>query len=211
MRILELSFALALILGCNSGKPATEQPSSPSPAQARAGAPVAPALVTRPAADAPAGGTTGCLEDRGGCRAGFAAVPRCPPGTAALALGDLLKDRKRWKGKKVAVRGPLDHSAGGCTEMGCVNTQCCNSCTGAVTLGSWDPQYKASLLLRSGSGDSEAGDAVYDCEGDESLVCCKYEAKGEEVVATGTLTNLNGGSPPDPRLYVLAGATICRP
>lgn len=103
---------------------------------------------------------------------------------------------------RVAVRGPLNRGDGYCTLLGC-GDRCCNDCAGSLALGTEaalrDKDYARTRRTTLRLSGPELG-----CAGDESLVCCKRDVRGQDVVAEGTL-RLHGST------YILEDATVCDP
>ena len=117
-------------------------------------------------------------------------------------------------GQSVRLRGPLRTFEGVCTAAACRRQgDCCNDCVGWLVVG--DPASKTtSVMLRH-----------HGCYGDESGICCRTEAVGQDVVVTGKLVRLTGGGSggdiagePEEIDFPYAvegasaeGAVICRP
>lgn len=112
----------------------------------------------------------------------------------ATSLNELMAAPRRHADRAIALRGPLVKSGAGCTEVECEQT-CCNTCTSIITVG--DPAAGASVRLESTSMPGQ-----YLCRGDESLVCCAVEARGQDVLAQGTFQIAAGEDAPIYQLWV---------
>ncbi len=147
-------------------------------------------------------GRVGCMAWRGGCLDKPQALPRCDSSLKPAPMQEILDNRDTLVGKPVAVVGPLNSGAG-CTEMGCSDDNpCCNRCTGTAFLGQAGERGYTSLQLHDA-----AGEPLIECKGDESLLCCEVEAKGQEVVVQGTLVHTKSY----PSGYALQDAVLCAP
>lgn len=135
-----------------------------------------------------------------------APIAACPADVVPMALDELLA-RRELVGATVAVRGPLGRGNGICTLLACYGPDprgaCCNKCGEALMLGTEaalrDGDYarrRASTLMLSGEH--------LGCGGDESLICCPVDVRGQEVVARGLL-RLSGET------LLLEGAMLCTP
>ena len=145
-----------------------------------------------------------CLVSKG-CPPAAPIAP-CAADLAPLPLDDALA-RRELVGATVAVRGPLGRGDGTCTLLGCYSRDprgaCCNRCGEALLLGSdaalrdrdYDRRRRSTLML---SGARVA------CGGDESLICCPVEVRGQEVVARGVLRRSG-------ETTILEGASLCTP
>lgn len=199
----------ALVIGCSGDRgagaqagPAGARPAAASsPAAAGAGDSPGASADPEPAASASAQGT--CQKDRG-CAAN-GALPACPAGVQVRALADVLAAGNRLLGKKVAVRGPLRHTAVACASGDCKGP-CCHTCGAHLVLATrggvpWPAGARDALML-----DDATASLI--CTGDDSAVCCApSRAAGEEVVAIGTLRQ--GGLAMSSPTRSLAGATLC--
>lgn len=171
--------------------------------------PLPPAPASAPAVDHKAGGDPApqekqarqCQKDKGCAPA--QALPACAPGLTITPLAQALENRNPIKsGTVISVQGPLT-SAVGCTEMGCpADFPCCNRCNGDLRLG---PEPGAPRVgYTSLALVDEKDPARFRCEGDDTLSCCPFEAKGQAVVATGEFGSFNGD-------FGLKNVTLCAP
>ncbi|HEY3354581.1 MAG TPA: hypothetical protein VGQ83_15120 [Polyangia bacterium] len=142
-----------------------------------------------------------CLKDRG-CPDQPRALAKCPADLKPLPLRDALDQRDRLVGRKVAVRGPLTSSSA-CTEMACGSNACCNHCQGELVLGRPGAAGYTYLLLRHAT-DADR----YRCRGDDSLVCCQLDARGQDVIARGTFARDRSSTANRP---LLLDAELCVP
>jgi hypothetical protein len=200
-RLVSLASLLLALTSCTATEPdrvAVAPTPAPPPLVVR------DAAVTAPPADA----ATGCLRDEGGCKQPPSPIAACAAGTNAITVAQLVKDRARYQGKQVTVRGPLNRTGFMCTELGCPGRECCNTCIGQLVLGPPDPNLKTAFLLRGGTGSLGDRDPL-DCLGDESMVCCPYATNDQDVIVTATLT-APVSSPREPA-YLLVNATLCAP
>jgi len=181
-----------------------DRPPPPSPPADRTTAPAADRTAGPIATATPA---SGCLGDQGGCRIKPASIEPCPddesdvnPGNRLLTLDQVLASPQDYAGKVIALHGSLMKSGAGCTEMACEQT-CCNRCTAIVTIG--DPQTGRYVRL-----ESRSDPGLYRCVGDESLVCCQADARGQDVVVRGTFQVAAGMTP---AIYQLWATELCVP
>lgn len=114
--------------------------------------------------------------------------------------GDLVKSPAKYADTPITVRGPLLRSGAECTEVECELT-CCNTCTSIITIG--DAGSGQYVRLESASSPG-----LYVCRGDESMVCCQVEARGQEVLVQGTFQAAPNTSPPVYQLWV---TELCAP
>ena len=105
-----------------------------------------------------------------------------------------------YAGKVIALRGSLIKRGAECTEGECERT-CCNTCTSVVTIGDADSGHYVRLVSAETPG-------LYLCRGDESLLCCQFQADGRQVVAQGALQVTTGVTPTVHQLFV---TELCRP
>lgn len=133
-------------------------------------------------------------------------IAACPADIAPMALDALLAHRELVCAI-VAVRGPLGRGNGTCTLLGCYSSDprgaCCNRCGEALMLGTDAALRDRDYARRRASTLMLSGEHV-NCGGDESLICCPVDVRGQEVVARGLL-RLSGET------LVLEGATLCTP
>jgi hypothetical protein len=145
------------------------------------------------------GKASGCLVDQGGCRPPPTAVPPCSLDADALRartvpLRAVLDNPRAHADKTIAIEGPLIKNGAGCTEKACELT-CCNTCTSLITIGDIGADEYVRLETATTPG-------LYLCRGDESIVCCQIEARGQTVIAQGTFQIAPGAAPPVYQLWV---------
>lgn len=146
--------------------------------------------------------SSGCLGDEGGCRAKVLDFLPCEGDVASarVTLDTLFADPAAHVGKQLALIGPLVKRGAECTEGACERT-CCNTCTSVVTIGDADSGRYVHLVSAETPG-------LYLCRGDESLLCCQFEADGRQVVAQGAFEMTRGVTPPVYQLFV---TELCAP
>ncbi|MEO1268160.1 MAG: hypothetical protein AAFX99_08680 [Myxococcota bacterium] len=140
-----------------------------------------------------------CMKDKG-CPPSKT-IPKCADSIKPRPLKEALDNRNPLIGQTASIVGPLKSSAS-CTERGCpADAPCCNRCSGGISLG---PEG-----MGGGSGYTHLtlvdtkNPKGFSCNGDETLVCCTYEAKGQTVVATGKIGTKDGNfSMEDPTLCI---------
>lgn len=191
-------------------RPRVTAPARPTPAPTPAPAPAptpAPAVDTRPRDPRlvvqRSAGTweRACVATRG-CTAPVA-IPRCPQPAPNVRLAapqtfaQVVDERMRLSGQVVRVRARISTSAP-CTEMGCPQGECCNTCNGRMALtGTATTSVRALNLGRD--------EAAFACDGDDSGLCCGTAIPTGDVIATGTLRPLpdSGGE------WYLEAPTLC--
>ncbi|MFH0902740.1 MAG: hypothetical protein V2A73_19080 [Pseudomonadota bacterium] len=146
----------------------------------------------------------GCLRRRGGCPVP-AAAGSCLAQTEVLPFTAVLAEADKWLGQMISVRGPLRQTTSFCTTEVCAKGECCNTCEAALALSDGDvssPLGAPGAILLVNDGDS----VRYSCRGDDSLVCCGIDARGQEVIAVGILE-----AAANPGTYQLGEAAVCAP
>lgn len=190
-----MALAALVLWACSSkDEPRTEEPGQSSANQGAIGQRT-PAQGEPDDPD-PGDKDTSCLVDQGGCRVAATAVPPCAGDSAVrpISLSALLANPRAHADKAIAVTGPLVKNGAGCTEKACELT-CCNTCTAIITLGHAGADEHVRL-------ESAAMPGQYVCRGDESMVCCPIEARGQTVIAQGTFQIAPGTTPPVYQLWV---------
>ncbi len=162
----------------------------------------------------PGGGrwTAPCCQIHKDCFPTPRKVSTCSEESQTIKVSDVYQRGDALLGQNVHLQGPLHVLDGVCTMAMCRSSgDCCNQCFGWLVLGDPHGQF---VMLRH-----------HTCYGDESSICCRTEARGQDVVVTGTLVRLRGGGadgkiPGDPQEPAVAyaiegisenGAPLCSP
>jgi hypothetical protein len=146
-----------------------------------------------------------CLANTG-CAVAAIEPPPCAEQGSTRTIDEILTSGAALLTERVRIRGRLWVSDSACTAGYCPG-DCCNECWAWLLVGD-DARLGGKSVLLKGTA----------CRGDDSLVCCRTHAAGQDVVVEGTL--LRGGpvlqqgriigDPKEPRVpYALDGATIC--
>lgn len=118
-----------------------------------------------------------CVASRG-CAAPRA-IPRCASDLNVRPFAEVVDGRFGLRGRTVTVRGRLSAGAA-CTEMGCPQGVCCNSCGGGgVSLTGTAQTSIRTLALGMGE------DPAFQCSGDDSGICCGTDIPSGDVAVTG--------------------------
>jgi hypothetical protein len=158
-------------------------------------APSAPAAqpeawATADQSTVPPSAPNGWLPDRvhpikeRGCAFGGAVVPVCTRHEAeAFNLTRV--------GRLVRLRGLLVTHSGSCTQANCsAEAPYCNRLSGqaSIDVGAYRVMLDGNLPPHPAP---DAWPPLYRCVGDRSAQCCGFDAMGEEILAQGTLKDIN--------------------
>jgi hypothetical protein len=142
-----------------------------------------------------------CQKDRA-CNP--AELAPCAQGVKTIALADVLASGDSLSGQTLSIAGPLHMGVTMCTKMFCgPERPCCNKCSAALVLAAQAPSSPLG-----GQSVRLEGDGM-SCPGDDTGVCCPYDADGQAVVASGTL--VSEGDAQRGWIHRLEGASLCRP
>jgi len=146
--------------------------------------------------------TQRCLHERG-CSPPQPQPRQCEAATTAIPVEQVLTAPDRLLGRQVALRGALQVGGTLKTLMNCGREMpCCNESSAALAIGALGEKFVGRMVIL----ENEQAPRQFSCAGDDSMVCCGLDARGQEVIASGRLTR--GGAPPSLRL---ASATVCAP
>jgi hypothetical protein len=147
--------------------------------------------------------TSQCLIVRG-CSPQPAPVAPCPLGAKWIALENVIRAPEQHLGRPIAIRGALNTGPGVLsTLIMCPReNRCCNHTSTTLMLGAAEELDSSRLLVLESAQSPEQ----FSCAGDDSKRCCKLDAHGQEVIATGILVRATGY----PGLR-LTEATVCAP
>lgn len=112
-----------------------------------------------------------CLVHRS-CEEPTKKIAPCTPEVVGRSWHETLPYAKQLEGRSVTILGSLRLSPPGCTLAFCRDNYCCNDCAAPLIVADGVEQ---PLPLNSW------------CTGDDSQLCCPYEARGQDVAVTGTL------------------------
>jgi len=146
--------------------------------------------------------TKGCLRERG-CSPPQPQPRQCEAATTAIPVEQVLKAPDPLLGRQVALRGALQVGGTLMTLMMCGREMpCCNQSSAELAIRALGEKSLDRMVVL----ENEQAPRQFSCTGDDSMVCCGLDARGQEVIASGLLTR--GGAPPSLRL---ASATVCAP
>jgi hypothetical protein len=118
-----------------------------------------------------------CLRDRGGCSK-RASLPMCPAGLRTTWPTNEMKRPSLDLGAFVVVEGTV-RSHALCTALAC-RDECCNTCSGSIEL-----HASGNVITLAARGRELR------CSGDESMMCCDFEANGQRIIVRGTVSEAN--------------------